>query len=108
RNVHRIAGTAIGMLLAWGIFSLSPNIWELAILITVLSFVIELLIVRNYGLAVIFITPLTLIYADAATETDNTAQLMMTRLFDIILGSTIGYLGGWVMHHPKLARRFWG
>lgn len=101
RNVHRIIGTVIGMGLAWVIFSLSPNAWMFAGLIILLSFLIEVLVTRNYGLAVIFITPLTVIFADSAIATGDTERLILARLVDIMLGSSIGYLGGWVIHHPK-------
>jgi uncharacterized membrane protein YccC len=102
RNVHRVIGTVIGMGLAWVIFSLSPNVWELAGLIVLLSFIIEALVTRNYGLAVIFITPLTVIFADSAAASVDTERLILARLIDIMLGSVIGYLGGWVIHHPKI------
>ncbi len=101
RNVHRIIGTTIGMGIAWAIFSLSPSIWTLALLIFALSFFIEVLITRNYGLAVIFITPLTVIFSDVSVANASTDSLILSRLFDIILGSFIGYIGGWVIHHPK-------
>jgi len=101
RNVHRILGTIIGMGLAWIIFSFSPGVWELALLITVLSFIIEILITRNYGLAVIFITPLTILFAEASSAIASTNQLIVSRLLDIVLGSSIGYLGGWLIHHPR-------
>jgi len=65
RNVHRIVGTAIGMGLVWVLFSLSQGLWVMALLIVVLSFVIEVLVTRNEGLAVIFITPRSAILAEA-------------------------------------------
>lgn len=105
RNVHRLVGTVIGMGLAWAIFSLSPNIWTLASLIMLLTFIIEVLITRNYGLAVIFITPLTVIFADSAMAFADTERLILMRLVDIMIGSCIGYLGGWVIHHPRFFYR---
>jgi len=105
RNVHRIFGTAIGMGLAWTIFSLSPNAWTLAVLVMLLSFLIEVLVTRNYGLAVIFITPLTVIFADSALAVADTNSLILTRLIDIMLGSLIGYMGGWMIYHPRLFYR---
>lgn len=102
RNVHRVVGTAIGMGLAWAIFSLSPNIWVLAGLVTLLSFIIEALVTRNYGLSVIFVTPLTVIFADSAMASANPDHLILVRLVDIMLGSFIGYLGGWVIHHQAI------
>lgn len=105
RNVHRIIGTVIGMGLAWGIFSLSPDVWTLASLIMLLTFIIEVLITRNYALAVIFITPLTVIFADTAMAFADPEHLILMRLIDIMIGSCIGYLGGWVIHHPRLFYR---
>ena len=101
RNVHRIVGTTLGMGIAWVIFSLSPSSWTLALLILVLSFFIEVLITRNYGMAVIFITPLTVIFSDVSIANTSTDILIISRLFDIVLGSFIGYIGGWVIHHPR-------
>lgn len=104
RNVHRILGTIVGMGLAWLIFSRSPNVWVLACLVSLLSFIIEALVTRNYGLAVIFITPMTVILADFAAASADIERLMQARLIDILLGSCIGYIGGWVIHQNKL---FW-
>lgn len=104
RNVHRIVGTMIGMGLAWLIFSFSPNPWILAWLIMILSFLIEALVTRNYGLAVIFMTPLTVIFAEVNQVTGDVHILMVARMMDIVLGSLIGYLGGWLIHHQHWFR----
>jgi hypothetical protein len=40
---------------------------EYRALMMALSFIIEVLVVRHYGLAVVFITPLTILLAEAAT-----------------------------------------
>lgn len=102
RNIHRIVGTVIGMGLAWVIFALPLGAWQLCLVIILLNYIIEFLVVRNYGLAVIFITPLTVIFADATTLTLSPERLVLIRLFDIVLGSVIGFIGGWVLHHPRL------
>ncbi len=104
RNVHRVVGTVIGMGLAWIILSLSPGVWMLVLIITGLSFIIESLITRNYGLAVIFITPLTVIFADSTVAVGAPDTLILSRLIDIVLGSSFGFVGGWVIHHPKFFR----
>ncbi len=67
RQLQRVLGTAIGMLLAWSLLSLPLDPWRIALLVILLVFVIESLVVRHYGLAVIFITPLTILLAEAAT-----------------------------------------
>lgn len=102
RNIHRIVGTSIGMGLAWVIFSLSPAPWILALLITGLSFVIEILVTRNYDLAVIFITPLTIILAEVQNLSQDINSLILLRLMDVLLGSIIGYLGGWMLHQRHI------
>lgn len=104
RNIHRIFGTLIGMGFAGMILALDLAHWQLAIVITALSFVIETLVTRNYGLAVIFMTPLTVLFADA-NSTLPPEELISVRMVDIVLGSTMGYLGGWVLHHRQLFQK---
>lgn len=98
RKLQRIIGTAIGMLFAWLLFQLPLGPWQLSLTIIALSIVIESLILRNYGLAVIFITPLTVIFAGVASHGMAHDQLVLIRLFDIMLGSAIGAVGGWFAH----------
>ena len=59
-------------------------------------FIIETLIVRHYGLTVVFITPMTLLLAESALGTMALEQLVQARLIDIALGSFIGFLAGWL------------
>jgi uncharacterized membrane protein YccC len=102
RKVHRIIGTAIGMGLAWVIFSLPLSPWELVGAIMALNFMVEFLVVRNYGLAVIFITPLTVLLAEASKVALPPDQLVLARMSDIVLGSVIGFIGGGILHHPEI------
>lgn len=106
RKIHRIIGTAIGMGLAWVIFSLPFSPWELVGVIMVLNFLVEFLVVRNYGLAVIFITPLTVLLAEASTVALPPDQLVLARMSDIVLGSVIGFVGGVILHHPEILAYF--
>ena len=102
RQVHRIAGTVLGMGLAWCIFSQSLHGWTFALAIIILFFVVEILVVHHYGLAVIFITPLTLLLAEGSASRVLHESLVVTRLGDIALGSVIGLTGGWILHHQKI------
>ncbi|WP_428773881.1 FUSC family protein [Vibrio sp.] len=105
RKVHRIVGTIIGMGLAWLIFSFNPGPWILVTLIICLTFVIEILVTRNYGLAVIFITPLTIILAEGGSASFEINSVILLRLIDVIAGSSVGYLGGWLLHQRDLYDR---
>lgn len=80
---------------------LSP--WSLPLMIMVLTFIVETLVVRHYGLAVIFITPMTLLLADASLLGHGSAgSLLQARLLDTVAGSFAGLLGGVVLHTQRL------
>lgn len=102
RSYHRIIGTFIGMGLTWVILTLKMNQLQIIICIMVLQFVIQMLILRNYALAVIFMTPFTILLADSDIGQIDVNELVITRMKDITLGSLIGAFGGWVIYHEKL------
>jgi len=106
KQIHRIVGTAAGLLLAWGLLSLPLDPWRIAFLMIVLAFVIELLVVRHYALAAIFITPLTLLLAEAAHLGEAPiGPLIHARFWDTVLGSVVGLLGGVCLHSPGIRAR---
>lgn len=102
KQLQRILGTALGLLLAGALLHLPLDAWRIAILVMLLSFTIETLVVRHYGLAVIFITPLTLLLADAPylglVPPDG---LLQARLIDTLLGCLVGLAGGICLHSPR-------
>ncbi|MEI6946293.1 FUSC family protein [Paraflavisolibacter sp. H34] len=103
RSVQRVGGTFIGLGLAWGILLLQPSQLALCLGIIGLQVTVELLVVRNYGLAVIFISILTILLAESgATLAHDPNDLLRARFFDILVGSLIGALGGWVLYHEGL------
>lgn len=106
RSFQRVLGTFIGLGLAWMLLLLKMTPLTICICIMVLQFIIEMLVVRHYGLAVIFITPLTLFLAEAgsAMTVDPTA-LISVRFMDILFGSIIGAIGGWFLHHEQLRHK---
>ena len=91
RQLHRVLGTALGLLLAWMLLALPLEKWSISLLVIALSFIIESAVVRHYGFAVIFITPLTIFLADAATlghEAPN--AVIEARLLDTLLDPLLG------------------
>jgi uncharacterized membrane protein YccC len=102
KQVHRIAGTGVGLVLTWGLLALPLDKWSVSLLMIALTFVVETLVVRHYGLAVVFITPLTIFLAEAARLGQGSPHAMLqARLFDIVLGSVVGLLGGICLHNPR-------
>ncbi len=102
KQLQRMLGTGVGLGLAWLLLSLPLNVWQICAVMFALNFTIEVLVVRHYGLAVIFITPLTLFLADVGAGTQASAgALIASRFWDIVLGSAFGLLGGLFIHHRK-------
>lgn len=102
RQVHRLFGTSIGLLVTWGLLLLLPlNQWSVSLTMMILVFVIEFTVVRHYALAAIFITPLTILLAEAATLGHESVNvLIQARFFDTVLGCFVGLLGGICLHSP--------
>ena len=110
KQFHRLLGTIIGVGLAGWLLSWHLNGWQVAWAMLVMVISIESLIDRHYGLAVVFITPLTIFiaeYGSGALITEHMyQQVMRVRLLDTMLGCLIGILGGWVMHSTQLRLPF--
>ncbi|KAA5603843.1 FUSC family protein [Roseospira marina] len=107
RQLHRLIGTTLGVLLAGAILMLPLTPWTLALMMMALSFIIETMVVRHYAAAVIFITPLTILLAEAATLGHGASPdaLMSARLLDTLLGCLVGLAGGAFLHHDGIRRR---
>lgn len=101
KQAHRIVGTGIGLVLSWALLTLTLYPWRFALMMIALAFVIETLVVRHYGLAVVFITPLAIFLAESASfEQGSPDALLLARLTDTVLGSVLGLVGGMCLHSP--------
>ncbi len=99
RQLQRIIGTMVGLLLTAFVLSLADTPWHLAITVFVLMFLIQAIVVRNYAMAAVFITPYAITLAEATIGgTVNPAPLMAARFLDTVLGSLMGLLGGFLLH----------
>jgi hypothetical protein len=102
KQVHRILGTCIGLVFAWGLLTLPLDRWRVALMMMVLAFMIEMLVVRHYALAVLCITPMTLFLAEGAHLGQGTpGALLQARLLDTVVGSVVGLMGGVCLHNPR-------
>lgn len=89
RGADRLAGTWVGLILAAGILWLHPQGWWLALILAVLQLVIELLVVRHYGLAAVFITTAALTIATGTRQVDI-SDLLLARGSDTLVGCAVG------------------
>ena len=84
-------------------FVVSKKIWIICLVIVILQFILEILVPRNYAVAVIFITPLTILLTEASNPLINNPNMFIAiRFFNTLLGSSIGAIGGWVIYHEKI------
>ncbi|MGM8885077.1 FUSC family protein [Psychrobacter sp. 1U2] len=106
KQFHRLLGTLIGMGVAAWMLSWHLTLWQVAAAIFVLMLCIESLVDRHYGLAVIFITPLTVFIAEYGSGLPPSQQLyqevIQARMLDTALGCLIGLVGGMAMQSAKL------
>ncbi|MGY4710865.1 FUSC family protein [Mycolicibacterium sp. CBM1] len=89
RGGERLLGTWVGLGLAGAILLLHPHGLWLAPLLAALQFVIELLVVRNYALATVFITAAALTIAQGTHAVDIGA-LLLARGADTLIGCAVG------------------
>ena len=106
KQIHRLLGTVLGVVLASWMLSWGLSIWGVALAILTMMLCIETLVDRHYGLAVIFITPLTVFIAEYGSglpfSESAYQEVIRTRLFDTVIGCLVGLSGGLVMHSTNL------
>jgi uncharacterized membrane protein YccC len=102
RAGHRAAGTAAGIGVAGVVLAIVPGVLPLVVLVVALQFVVELLVARNYALAVVFITPLALLQGTLATgELDGpVVGLLAGRLVETAIGCALAVLAQAVLPPP--------
>lgn len=88
RGAHRVLGTLVGVAVFALVLALNPTAIGVAILVTFLQFLIELVVIRNYGLALVLITPLALTIA-AQAHSGPAADLILDRIADTLLGAVV-------------------
>lgn len=98
RHLQRIVGTFIGLWLTWLLLELELGLWYYSLLLSGLTFLVQYLSSRNYAAATIFVTPLTIFLAEYAHRNIDPNLLVQARLFDTILGSSLGVLAGLAIH----------
>jgi len=91
RGGQRLLGTWLGLGLAAVILLAHPQGLWLALILTTLQLVIELLVVRNYTLASVFITTAALTIASSTRPVDI-GEILLSRGTDTLIGCAVGVL----------------
>ena len=102
RGIERMGGTLVGLLLSGVILTLHPQGLWLAVTLMALQFTIEMLVIRNYALAVIFITAAALTIASGGHPVADVGHLLWVRGVDTVIGCFVG-LGVFMLSTPRFA-----
>jgi len=90
RGVERMSGTIVGLALAGAIMAGHPGGLWLAVTLMLLQFVIEMTVIRNYALAVVFITAAALTIATGGHPTPHVEHVLWVRGVDTVIGCVTG------------------
>jgi len=92
RSIERLLGTWVGLLLGGAIIVLYPQgIW-LALAVMGLQFAVEMLVVRNYAVAVVFITSAALLLASGGQPVAAPGSYVLARGVDTAVGCLVALL----------------
>lgn len=89
RSVERTLGTWIGLLVAGAVLVLHPQGLWLVAAIMVLQFTVEMLVMRNYALAVVFITAAGLVLASGGQPIEDLGGYLLARGVDTMVGCAV-------------------
>lgn len=91
RGIQRLVGTLVGVLVAAGILALHLPPLAVVVLAVVFQACAEMLVGRNYGIAMVFVTPLALLMVELAAPTSIDA-LLRDRMLETVIGVAAGTL----------------
>ena len=107
KQSQRIIGTFLGMLFGTWLFQIQFPPLGFIVLLMFLMFMGEFTVVRNYLLAMFFLTPYITYLAEIGTLNQMSPDFLIEiRMIDVIVGSVLGLLGGFNMYHPTLRTYF--
>lgn len=92
RAIQRSLGTIVGTLIGGLILSLEPSGFYLIPIVGLLQLCVELVIVRNYVFANMFIAPLVLVLVETMNPGNTVSYFVTARVVDTIFGSLIAIL----------------
>lgn len=105
RGIQRSAGTLIGVLIGAVLLWIHPPGLIFPFIMAALQFVVELIYGRNYSLAVMFITPSTLLIGTALQPEFTGAYFISARIVDILIGSAIAIAGSMLLWRRASSNR---
>lgn len=94
RAIERAVGTVIGVVLAAWLVVVDPSQWGIVVGIAVFLFLGHATIGASYVVAIVFLTPMTLLLAELGAPGQLSNDLVAWRLGDTVIGCVLGYAAG--------------
>lgn len=91
RGLHRVLGTVLGVGLAAILLAVLHQPWQIVAAVVVLQFAAEMLVLRNYSLALLVITPMALLMVHLA-HPQPIGAMLQARVVETALGVSMGLL----------------
>lgn len=95
RGLHRVVGTALGLVVAGVLLAIDPPALAVVLIVVVLQVLAELVVGRNYALALVAITPLALLMVHLAVPVP-TSELLVDRGVETVIGVAAGVCVGYL------------
>lgn len=89
RGLHRVVGTLGGVVVTAFLLSFPIEAWQLVVWVILLQFLAEVFVLRNYSVALFFITPLALLMTQLG-HPHPAAELLTSRTIETIIGVLFG------------------
>ena len=89
RGTQRLVGTLVGVLIAAGLLALHLPPWAILVVAVLMQVGAELFVGRNYGIAMVFITPLALLMISLASPA-TPGMLLRDRVLETVIGVAVG------------------
>ncbi|MFJ8129072.1 FUSC family protein [Streptomyces hydrogenans] len=105
RAVQRTLGTAAGLVLAVAVLGPRPGPLALVGTVVALELLLEYAVARNYGLGVVFLTPLALLLTELAAPAEPAGALVLDRAVGSLLGVLLALLCALAVVHDRAAVR---
>lgn len=106
RGLHRVVGTVTGVAVTAFLVSFPSQPWQVLVWVVVLQFLAELFVLRNYALALTFITPLALLMVQLA-HPRPVGPMLTARVVETAIGAAVGIgvvLGARVVERRRAPR----
>ena len=88
RGLHRVIGTAAGVVVTAFLLSFPAQPWQLAVWVVLLQFLTEMFVLRNYALSLLFVTPMALLMVQLGHPLP-VVPLLQARVIETVIGVAV-------------------